>query len=270
VSYGKQTYICSRELSAPNSAGANPQSAHRVLRTIVNLQSNKAFQAIRILSFKKYIMKKLMYLLLFILAANQINAQNVGIGVPVPLEKLDILGNLKLSGALMPGGSSGIAGQVLISSGNAAAPVWNGPVAFTAYGFSQSISPFVNPSTLDWLLETVDAGNNLNVTYFSVPQNGIYHFDASVRWTDNFVTTNVVTVSILKCDNAGGNCLVLASHKITNEPTPQQTLGINVQLLAGERVKIGVAQSNSDMATRSTEGLTAGYMPTFFSGFLIR
>lgn len=52
---------------------------------------------------------------------------NVGISKPAPAQKLDVAGNVQFSGALMPGGWSGVNGLVLTSSGASAAPVWNSP-----------------------------------------------------------------------------------------------------------------------------------------------
>jgi hypothetical protein len=49
---------------------------------------------------------------------------NVGIGTTAPTQKLDVNGNVKFSGALMPGGIAGTAGQVLTSAGAGATPVW--------------------------------------------------------------------------------------------------------------------------------------------------
>jgi hypothetical protein len=49
---------------------------------------------------------------------------NVGINTNTPTEKLDVIGNLKFSGALMPGGSAGTAGFILQSMGAGTAPVW--------------------------------------------------------------------------------------------------------------------------------------------------
>jgi hypothetical protein len=48
----------------------------------------------------------------------------IGIGNTSPTEALDITGNLKFSGALMPGGSAGTAGYVLTSNGAGATPTW--------------------------------------------------------------------------------------------------------------------------------------------------
>ncbi len=48
----------------------------------------------------------------------------VGIGTQTPAEALDIVGNLRFSGALMPAGNAGTSGYVLASTGSATAPVW--------------------------------------------------------------------------------------------------------------------------------------------------
>ena len=51
----------------------------------------------------------------------------IGIGVAAPSEALDISGNLKFSGALMPNNLAGTAGQVLTSAGTGTAPTWTTP-----------------------------------------------------------------------------------------------------------------------------------------------
>ncbi|MFA6585907.1 MAG: hypothetical protein WCS86_01975 [Candidatus Paceibacterota bacterium] len=59
------------------------------------------------------------------------NGANFGIGTIEPAEKLDVVGNIKFSGALMPGGLAGTAGQVLQSNG-AGVPTWVTPSAVVA------------------------------------------------------------------------------------------------------------------------------------------
>ncbi|MBL7701639.1 MAG: hypothetical protein JNM14_05285 [Ferruginibacter sp.] len=49
---------------------------------------------------------------------------NVGIGTNNPSQKLDVVGNIELTGAFMPGSSAGTAGQFLISAGAGASPTW--------------------------------------------------------------------------------------------------------------------------------------------------
>jgi hypothetical protein len=49
---------------------------------------------------------------------------NVGIGAIIPTEVLDVVGNVKFSGALMPNNLPGTFGQVLTSAGAGSAPTW--------------------------------------------------------------------------------------------------------------------------------------------------
>jgi hypothetical protein len=49
---------------------------------------------------------------------------NVGIATTTPTEKLDVTGNIKFSGALMPNNLAGTAGQVLTSAGPGLVPIW--------------------------------------------------------------------------------------------------------------------------------------------------
>jgi hypothetical protein len=50
---------------------------------------------------------------------------NIGIGGIIPSQKLDVLGNLKFSGALMPNNLAGTTGDILTSAGAGVAPTWN-------------------------------------------------------------------------------------------------------------------------------------------------
>jgi len=54
---------------------------------------------------------------------------NVGIGTTTPAEKLDVAGNFRLSGALMPNGQAGTSGQVLVSQGAGNPPIWSSSIS---------------------------------------------------------------------------------------------------------------------------------------------
>ena len=56
---------------------------------------------------------------------------NVGIGTTTPSEKLDVTGNVKFSGALMPNNLAGTSGQVLTSAGAGVVPTWTTLSGFT-------------------------------------------------------------------------------------------------------------------------------------------
>ena len=70
-------------------------------------------------------------------------AQNVGIGTNNPTERLHVAGNLRLDNAFMPGNQAGAVGNILLSQGAGAAPVWlpNGP----AGTILMSMGPGSNP-----------------------------------------------------------------------------------------------------------------------------
>lgn len=54
---------------------------------------------------------------------------NTGIGITAPTEKLDVAGNVKFSGALMPNNLPGVADQALLSNGVGVAPKWGAYMA---------------------------------------------------------------------------------------------------------------------------------------------
>lgn len=56
----------------------------------------------------------------FVLDSNQ----RVGIGKQFPTERLDVSGNIRFSGALMPNNTAGTSGQVLTSAGAGSPPTW--------------------------------------------------------------------------------------------------------------------------------------------------
>jgi hypothetical protein len=58
------------------------------------------------------------FTLLLMAIAIQSQAQNVGIGNPTPAEKLDVTGNINVTGTIKANGSAGSANQVLTSNGN--------------------------------------------------------------------------------------------------------------------------------------------------------
>lgn len=50
---------------------------------------------------------------------------NIGVGTASPSQKLDVVGNVQFSQALMPNGNAGTSGQALISQGAGTAPIWS-------------------------------------------------------------------------------------------------------------------------------------------------
>ncbi|RDC63889.1 autotransporter outer membrane beta-barrel domain-containing protein [Adhaeribacter pallidiroseus] len=102
-------------------------------------------------------------------------ARNLGLGVTAPSQKLDVAGNFRLTGAFMPNGNAGTAGQVLQSAGVNASPVWVAAGAFSGWALGGN---------------SVAALNTLGTTTaFDLP----------------FITSNTEKMRILSTGNVGIN-----------------------------------------------------------------
>jgi hypothetical protein len=102
-------------------------------------------------------------------------AGNLGIGNSTPTEKLDVTGNIRFSGTLMPNNAAGTSGQVLTSAGAGAAPTWT-TLPSTFYAANGTLtgnrtvtqgantlaftSTAVNGFSVDGTTFSVDAANN--------------------------------------------------------------------------------------------------------------
>ncbi|MDP4199654.1 MAG: hypothetical protein Q8922_03525 [Bacteroidota bacterium] len=76
----------------------------------------------------------------------------VGVGTQTPAEALDIVGNLRFSGALMPNGLAGTPGYILQSAGASTPPVWASAGslgAWSTWGNSGTTPPFNYIGTSD-------------------------------------------------------------------------------------------------------------------------
>ena len=155
-------------------------------------------------------MKKIMIIFLstFITYIN-VTAQNVGIGTTTPTQKLDVTGNLRVSGAIMPGGTAGTAGQVLTSNGTGVAPTWENfamagggrfrislnnntgqALANTRNGFDVSGATSQEDS-VDFFTVTV-TGTDFTIVStgttgntITINRTGLYHFEGAIRLVVN-------------------------------------------------------------------------------------
>jgi hypothetical protein len=131
---------------------------------------------------------------------------NTGIGIVLPTERLDVAGNVKFSGALMPANTAGTSGQVLRSSGAGIAPVWGpqmsgitaverwylAPQTFNAATTYTFTITGVTACTISSMVSIVLAGN-----WATPPNVTIHHIEARTgeirfRISNNTLTTNYV------------------------------------------------------------------------------
>lgn len=104
---------------------------------------------------------------------------NVGIGNTNPLNKLDVNGSMNISGALKVGGSSGTAGQVLVSNG-AAPATWQNSALSNNTRFSVTM-PYVTAGSGNMSFTTrynLNPGNiTISANSITINQAGLYHFE---------------------------------------------------------------------------------------------
>jgi hypothetical protein len=100
---------------------------------------------------------------------------NVGIGITAPTEKLDVVGNVKFSGALMPNNLAGTSGNILTSSGAGIAPKWS----------------------------TFTIGNPGATTI-------IAKYYSSLSWTDYWYSGTIMTFTITDSDCRNQSCISVA------------------------------------------------------------
>ncbi|MBI3218320.1 MAG: tail fiber domain-containing protein [Bacteroidetes bacterium] len=134
------------------------------------------------------------------------NTGNVGIGNTAPTEKLDVTGNLKFSGALMPNNLPGTAGQVLTSGGPGAAPTWSN--ASSGWGLTGNAG--TNPATQ--FIGTSDAQDLIFKT------NGVERLRINQTAGSNAVVATAIAAS-----GAGQNSYALQGNAIN-----ASSLGANV------------------------------------------
>ena len=130
-------------------------------------------------------MKKLLLFSVLLVSFYLTQAQNLGIGVNPPTQKLDVNGNVKFSGALMPNNSAGNVNDVLLSKGAGIAPAWGDATAgqlFTTVYSTDSL----NISFSNLFPHYLIPGLTQTIT---VPATGTFdafvYTDGAVQWTSN-------------------------------------------------------------------------------------
>lgn len=155
-------------------------------------------------------MKNLSILLLVLVAGIIQNtfAQNVGIGIATPTERLHVNGNVRFSGALMPNNLPGTTGQILISQGAGVAPIW-GTVAGNQI-VSTSLSGFREGTTTTW-----SAVTGMTVTFTARSTSAFVMFSAS-----GYGYTNSMSYVQFRVFNVTtGTSVVQTQEKIQNYDT---------------------------------------------------
>ncbi len=142
--------------------------------------------------------------------ARVLSGGNVGIGTAAPSEKLDIAGNVRFSGALMPNNLPGTSGQVLVSSGAGVAPVWQSPAnVIQTYASATAVRTAITVTH-----PTYTDVTNLTVTFTLTKAAYVYIFSTGALET---FSTNW----------GGSGCLVRIDRNGTFIPNGTQVIDVN-------------------------------------------
>lgn len=231
-------------------------------------------------------MKKAATLFISTIFFINLSAQNVGVGTVTPTQKLDVVGNLKVSGAIMPGGTAGIAGQALTSNGAGIAPTWEN-TAYTGAGRFYII-PGNNARTTStftgrggWTIDGAanmtsqedsldygssnETGDDFTISnpglvnnFITVNRTGLYHFEGSIRYfATSTLSVNMLSRAILEF--------------VANQPSVSD---LNILLFEDLQEKTGGSETASPTNSYNYTGkfqlnihLQAGSTCTFKTGF---
>ncbi len=139
---------------------------------------------------------------------------NTGFGTSTPSQILDVTGNIKFSGALMPNNAAGINGYVLTSGGAGAPPVWTNPSGLMRWDLiaspTSNLTLAHGANTTSFSFDGLTAGNAFSLTSASTAGAGftpstIFNVSSSGANSNSFHTTWGVYCSIANTGSASFN-----------------------------------------------------------------
>ena len=136
-------------------------------------------------------------------------ANRLGLGNNIPTEVLDVTGNLKFSGALMPNNLPGTTGYFLASAGAGAAPTWNAFDTTSIAGFSQKVRSLFSatgPITYSNGLIGINQATTSTDGYLSSTDWNTFNSKAGAYTSGNLTETGSSVLTI-----TGGTNAVLGS-----------------------------------------------------------
>ena len=184
---------------------------------------------------------------------------NVGIGTPTPTAKLEVNGQIKITG----GGPA--AGRVLISDAQGLAS-WgedNPQKGFSAYSSSGSASVSNNSTTqVLFNTENFNDGNYYDaaLSQFKVLSAGTYHFNAKINW-NSFSSAGDATLAV----RVNGVITEQVRQRIAiSSGNMQQIISTNLKLYGGDMVDVAVIQTSG-----TTQSINLNALESSFSGFKV-
>lgn len=184
---------------------------------------------------------------------------NVGIGTPSPTAKLEVNGQVKITG-----GSPGT-GKVLMSDANGLATwgVDNPKIGFNAHSIAGALnitSGVESPLAFSNTIFNEGAYFDGSLSIFNVYSPGVYHFDARVLW-DVFSVAGDAVLAV----RVNGTIVEQVRQTISaGIGATTQSIQVTQQLFAGDVVDVVVIQSSG-----ATQTLNLNALESVFSGYKI-
>ncbi len=214
---------------------------------------------------------------------------NIGIGNPAPSQKLDVTGNIKFSGAIMPNNLPGAAGSFLTSNGAGAAPTWTSGISGTNTGdvtlgtpnglslAAQVLSLGLAGTSTTGALSSTD-WNTFNNKLTTIDTSNIPNFSVKVRSLqsagpgiayDN--STGVISnTGVLSLNGATGNVFFpLGNITETGSSVLTITGGTSAVIGAGAAFQVKQASGTQNGFLSSTDWTTFNNKADAASGWLV-
>ncbi len=171
---------------------------------------------------------------------------------------------LRTAGSLQLSNINEGAGRTLVSdaSGNA---TWQSNGAFFVTRNADVSIPSAAATKLTFTTKSVDPDNNFNTSLnsFIAPQDGLYHFDATIDWTTAFTATKVY-LQIVNLNTIDEVKRVATQVIQVSAEKPLLSCSATFYVLGSEKVEVRVFQNSG--AAKSIESSAS----TYFSGYMVR
>ena len=187
---------------------------------------------------------------------------NIGIGTKNPSTKLDVAGQIKITG-----GSPGT-GKVLTSDTDGLATWEENQIGFHA-NLKADITLASNTETqLTNFTEIFDDGNGFNPTtgVYTIVADGLYHFDIKVRW--DILSGSVSDAPVFITFYKNNTFIERFFHRVTlNSYNQAHVIGYNIKLQTDDQISIKVQYVSS--SSLNVDYGNGTIVHTYFSGFKV-
>jgi hypothetical protein len=186
--------------------------------------------------------------------------KKIGMGTTTPQEKVDIVGNVRFTGALMPNGTAGTTGQVLTSGGANNPPTWLPATSLTSFSVTPPLT-YNNTTGVFGITQANGTGGNGYLssgdwTTFNNKVGSITLNTPSVIYTNpiNFSVVNGAATGTLSLIDQNPNTVLAGPALVKGQPGFRALVAADIPSLAGLYIQNQTAQQASSSFNISGNG----------------